>query len=225
VKPNFYYWRNSVNSHIKRISEAIINGDLKGIENLVDAALNERTLPDHLLNQGMIPAMDEVGKRFEEGSIYVPEMLISAHTMQAALKILKPLLVDSGVKPAGKVVMATVKGDLHDIGKNLVCMMLEGAGYSIIDMGVNVSPEDIVQKVQEEDPDALGLSALLTTTMVSMGKTLEAMKDAGVRDKIKILIGGAPVDQDYADEIGADGLARDASQAVQVLRGLLEAGA
>lgn len=164
--------------------------------------------------------MDEVGAKFEKGQLYVPEMLLSAHTMSAALKKIKPLMVDSGIEPSGKVVLATVKGDLHDIGKNLVGMMLEGAGYSIVDLGVNVEPGAIIRAIREEKPNVVGLSALLTTTMTVMKTILEEINIAGLRDNVKVVIGGAPVDQDYADEIGADGFGRDASQAVQVVRSL-----
>jgi len=208
---------------MKQVYEAIVQGDLKGIEALVSAALDEGIEPNKLLNDSMITAMDEIGQRFEQGEIYVPEMLLSAHTMQAGLKLLKPLLVDSGVQPSGKVLLATVKGDLHDIGKNLVGMMTEGAGYAIIDLGVNVGPEAIVDAIRAENPDVVGLSALLTTTMVMMKSTVDAISEAGLRDSVKIIIGGAPVDQDYADEIGADGFGRDAGQAVQVIRSFKQA--
>jgi len=200
------------------VYEAIIGGDLKRIEALVETALDSGVDPTVLLNDHMITAMDEIGARFEKGEIYVPEMLLSAHTMQAGLKLLKPLLVDSGVEPSGKIVLATVKGDLHDIGKNLVGMMAEGAGYEVVDLGVNVAPEDIVAALNDNKPDVLGLSALLTTTMVMMKTIVDAVSEAGLRNDVKIIIGGAPVDQDYADEIGADGFGRDAGQAVQVIR-------
>ncbi|MBN1266256.1 MAG: corrinoid protein [Anaerolineales bacterium] len=203
---------------MKQIYETIVQGDLKGIEALVNTALDAGAEPSVLLNEYMITAMDEIGERFEKGEIYVPEMLLSAHTMQAGLKLLKPMLVDSGVEPSGKVVLATVKGDLHDIGKNLVGMMAEGAGYTVVDLGVNVAPDAIVAAIKEEKPDVVGLSALLTTTMVMMKSIVDAVSEAGLRDQVKIIIGGAPVDQDYADEIGADGFGRDAGQAVQVIR-------
>jgi 5-methyltetrahydrofolate--homocysteine methyltransferase len=202
------------------VFDAILEGKLKEIEGLVQAALDAGVQPIDLLNKHMITAMDEIGQRFEKGEIYVPEMLISAHTMQGGLKLLKPMLVDSGVEPSGKVLLATVKGDLHDIGKNLVGMMMEGAGYEIIDLGVNVGPEAIIEAIKNEKPDIVGLSALLTTTMVMMKQTVESIKEAGLRDQVKIIIGGAPVDQDYADEIGADGFGRDAGKAVHVVRSL-----
>jgi 5-methyltetrahydrofolate--homocysteine methyltransferase len=202
------------------VYDAILDGKLKEIEGLVQAALDAGVQPIDLLNKHMITAMDEIGQRFEQGEIYVPEMLIAAHTMQGGLKLLKPMLVDSGVEPSGKVLLATVKGDLHDIGKNLVGMMMEGAGYEIIDLGVNVGPEAIIEAIKNEKPDIVGLSALLTTTMVMMKQTVESIKEAGLRDQVKIIIGGAPVDQDYADEIGADGFGRDAGKAVHVVRSL-----
>jgi 5-methyltetrahydrofolate--homocysteine methyltransferase len=162
-----------------------------------------------------------VGRLFEEGEYYVPEMLIAARAMQAGLGILKPLLVDSGIKPAGKVVVGTVKGDLHDIGKNLVAMMLEGAGFAITDLGTDVDPEKFVAAVKTEGINVVALSALLTTTMPSMKATIAAIEAAGLRDQVKVIVGGAPVTKQYADEIGADGFAPDASGAVTVTESLL----
>jgi len=205
------------------VFDVIVAGDLRSIEDVVTSVLSAGEDPGELLHDWMIPAMDEVGAKFEKGQLYVPEMLLSAHTMSAALKRIKPLMVDSGIEPSGKVVLATVKGDLHDIGKNLVAMMLEGAGYSIVDLGVNVEPSVIIQAIREEKPDVVGLSALLTTTMTVMKTILKEINKAGLRDNVKVVIGGAPVDQDYADEIGADGFGRDASQAVQVVRSLADA--
>ena len=164
--------------------------------------------------------MAEVGRLFEEGEYFVPEMLIAARAMKAGLEILKPLLVDSGVKPIGKVALGTVKGDLHDIGKNLVAMMLEGAGFDIVDLGTDISPEQFVEAVQA-GVDVIGLSALLTTTMPSMEQTISALIDAGLRDQVKVIVGGAPVTAEYARRIGADGFAPDASQAVTVAKTLL----
>ncbi|MBN1266150.1 MAG: cobalamin-dependent protein [Anaerolineales bacterium] len=206
------------------VFDAIAGGEMKSIDSLISGLLEEGISPEVLLNQWMIPAMDKVGVRFEKGELYVPEMLMSACTMQAGLKQIRPLLVESGVKPEGKILLATVKGDLHDIGKNLVGMMLEGAGYAIIDLGVNVGPEAIVEAVRTEQPDVLGLSALLTTTMTTMQTIMDQITDAGLREKVKVVIGGAPVNQAFADEIGADGFGRDAGQAVQVVRALMKNG-
>jgi 5-methyltetrahydrofolate--homocysteine methyltransferase len=169
----------------------------------------------------MIPAMAEVGGLFEINEYYVPELLIAARAMKAGLAILKPELVATGVEPKGKVVVGTVKGDLHDIGKNLVAIMVEGAGYEVIDLGVDVAPEDYVQTAIERGAQVIGLSALLTTTMPSMKATVEALKDSGLHGKIKIMIGGAPVTQKYADEIGADGYARDAAGAARLVAELI----
>lgn len=205
---------------IQDVFNAIVDGKLREIEPLVESHLEAGVSPTALLNDSMIPAMDAVGARFEKGELYVPEMLLSAHTMQTALKRLKPLLVESGAKPVGTVLLATVKGDLHDIGKNLVGMMLEGAGYTVVDLGVNVEPGRIVQAIRDEQPEVVGLSALLTTTMTVMKHILEEIGRAGLRDQVKVVVGGAPVDQAYADEIGADGFGRDASDAVQVVRSL-----
>jgi 5-methyltetrahydrofolate--homocysteine methyltransferase len=165
--------------------------------------------------------MNEVGRRFKNNEFYVPEVLIAARAMHAAMDVLKPLLAASDVQPVGTVVIGTVKGDLHDIGKNLVAMMLEGGGFNVIDLGVDVSPEKFLQAVREHKPNIVGLSALLTTTMPAMKTTIEALKEAGVRDQVKVIIGGAPVTQRFADEIGADGYAPDAASAVDVARQLL----
>jgi 5-methyltetrahydrofolate--homocysteine methyltransferase len=165
--------------------------------------------------------MTKVGELFEAGEKFVPEMLISARAMQSAMEILKPQLVDAGVESSGKVVIGTVAGDLHDIGKNLVSMMLEGAGFDIIDLGSDVSADQFIEAVQKNEPDIVGMSALLTTTMTSIGTTIEALKQAGLRDNVKIMIGGAPVTQDFADRVGADGFAPDAGSAARVARAVM----
>lgn len=203
------------------IFEGILKGQMEDVEEAANAALAEGIKAGELLNEAMIPAMAEVGRLFEANEYYVPEMLISARAMKAGLAILRPALVEEDVEPKGKVVLGTVKGDLHDIGKNLVSIMIEGAGFEIIDLGVDVSPEDFVQTAQENEADAIGLSALLTTTMPSMQDTIEALEEAGMRDNVKIIIGGAPVTQKYADEIGADGYGRDAAAAANLVQSLL----
>jgi 5-methyltetrahydrofolate--homocysteine methyltransferase len=172
----------------------------------------------------MIPAMDEVGRRFEANEYFVPELLIAARAMKGAMELLRPLLVESGAKPAGRVVIGTVRGDLHDIGKNLVAAMLEGGGFEVIDLGVDVSPERFIAAVEENGAQIIAMSALLTTTMPGMKTTLEAIERAGMRDRVKVMIGGAPVTQRYADEIGADGFSDNASGAVRVARTLVGAG-
>ena len=207
---------------ISAIYNAILDGDVTGTKDSVQGALLADLQPEIILNAGMIAAMNEVGRRFEDGDYYVPEMLVAASAMQAALFILKPRLVASNVGSAGRVAIGTVKGDLHDIGKNLVALMLEGAGFEVTDLGVDVPPEKFVQAIAAGDAEILALSALLTTTMPNMKTTIETIRQAGLRDKIKIIIGGAPVTQHYANEIGADGFAADASSAVGVTRQLLQ---
>jgi 5-methyltetrahydrofolate--homocysteine methyltransferase len=202
------------------ITEAIIAGNMPGVGDLVTRALEAGAPAGDILNQGMIPAMETVGDLFEKGEYYVPEMLIAARAMQKGLDILRPQLQISGVKAAGQVVIGTVQGDLHDIGKNLVALMLEGSGYEIIDLGADVSPEKFVAAIQEHPAGLVALSALLTTTMTSMDRTIRAIEEAGLRDRVKVIIGGAPVTHEYAEQIGADGYAGDASQAVKLVRSI-----
>jgi len=204
----------------KTIYDGVLAGDMGTVEESVQAVLDAGNPPGDILHKGLIGAMGEVGRLFEEGEYFVPEMLIAARAMKAGLAILKPHLVDSGVEPAGKVAIGTVKGDLHDIGKNLVAMMLEGAGFEINDLGTDVTPETFVAAV-EQGADIIGLSALLTTTMPSMEATMKAIVASGLRDKVKIMIGGAPVTTDYSNKIGADGFAPDASQAVTLAKSLM----
>jgi len=204
---------------LKKIYENVIEGSAAEVETGVKAALAEGAQVDVILNEALIAAMDEVGRLFEEGELFVPEMLISARAMQAGLNVLKPLMTGSGIKSAGKVAIGTVKGDLHDIGKNLVAMMLEGAGFEILDLGVDVAPETFVDAVHE-GAQIVGMSALLTTTMGNMGVTIAALKAAGLRDKVKVMIGGAPVTQEFANSIGADAFAPDASSATRIARQL-----
>jgi 5-methyltetrahydrofolate--homocysteine methyltransferase len=192
------------------------------VDELVLGLLEAKTDPQVILDDGLIAAMAEVGNRFECGEFYVPEMLVAARAMQSGLQILKPLLVEQGIKSGGKIVIGTVKGDLHDIGKNLVAMMLEGAGFEIIDLGTDVSPEKFVEAVKKHNPDLIGMSALLTTTMVNMQATVTALKEAGLRDGVKVLVGGAPVTQEYANQIGADGFGADASRAVSLVKTIID---
>jgi 5-methyltetrahydrofolate--homocysteine methyltransferase len=205
----------------KSIYEGVMEGDQAAVVDGVNAALAAGGNAEEILNEGMISAMTEVGRLFEEGEYFVPEMLIAARAMQGGLAILRPALAEADVKPKGKVAIGTVKGDLHDIGKNLVAMMLEGAGYEILDLGTDVSPEKYLAAVQNDSVDVVALSALLTTTMPSMKSTVEALDAAGVRDQVKVIIGGAPVTTEYAEQIGADGYSPDASQAVRVTNSLL----
>jgi len=207
---------------LKQLYDAILEGDSKTAAEKVQAALDSGMKPEKVLNESMVAAMGEVGRLFEAGEYYVPEMLIAARAMQSGLAILKPQLVKADVKPAGKIVAGTVKGDLHDIGKNLVCMMLEGAAFEIIDLGTDVAPEKFVEAVKSSGAQIVALSALLTTTMPNMKNTIEALKAAGLRDQTKVMIGGAPVNENYAREIGADGYAVDATRAVSLAQSLIK---
>ena len=206
---------------LEKIYQAVMEGDAGEATSQVEAALAAGVPASDILNKGCIAAMAEVGQLFEEGEMFVPEMLIAARAMQAAMSVLKPHLAEGEIVSAGKVIIGTVAGDLHDIGKNLVGMMLEGAGFEIVDLGTDATAEKFVAAVQEHSPDMIGMSALLTTTMPSMSKTVEALTEAGLRDQVKILIGGAPVTQQYADNIGADGYAPDASSATRKAKELL----
>ncbi len=206
---------------IKEIFDGILNGNQKIVPGKINEALDAGLQPAYILNEGMVAAMAEVGRLFEQGEYYVPEMLIAARAMQAGLAVLKPKLVQSDFKSAGKVAIGTVKGDLHDIGKNLVSMMLEGAAFEIVDLGTDVSPEKFVDSVKTSGVNIVAMSALLTTTMPNMKTTIEALVTAGVRDQVKVIIGGAPVTESYAQQIGADGYSPDASRAVALAKSLV----
>jgi 5-methyltetrahydrofolate--homocysteine methyltransferase len=206
---------------LETIYEAVLKGDAKAVVTETQTALEAGVSASNILHQAYIPAMTEVGRSFECGEKFVPEMLIAAKAMQKGLEILKPLLVVAGVKTLGTVVIGTVAGDLHDIGKNLVAMMLEGAGFQIIDLGTDVAPQKFVEAVQRHEPDLVGMSALLTTTMASIGATIEALAKAGMRDKVKIIVGGAPLTQNFADKVGADAFAADAGSASRIAKNLL----
>ena len=206
---------------VKEIADGILSFDRVSVNAKVEAALAAGIAPEIILNEGMIAAMGEVGRLFEEEEFFVPEMLLAAKTMQQGLAVLKPHLAESGVKPVGKMVVGTVKGDLHDIGKNLVGIMVEGGGFEVEDLGIDVPPERFVEAARADDVRIVGLSSLLTTTMPNMKATIEALKEAGVRDRVKVIVGGAPLNDAYAREIGADGYAPDASRAVKLARSLL----
>jgi corrinoid protein of di/trimethylamine methyltransferase len=203
---------------LKQLYDSVVSGDAKATQAITKQALAEGVDPLKLVNDYMVPAMDEVGRRFEANEYFVPELLISARAMKAALELIRPLLTARGDQPLGRVAIGTVKGDLHDIGKNLVGSLLEGGGFEVIDLGVNVSPEKFIATVNEKHANIIAMSALLTTTMPSMKTTIEALKQAGVRDKVKVLIGGAPITQKYADEIGADGYSESAVGAVALAK-------
>ena len=204
---------------LKALADAVINGDQNKALEITKAAIEEGTAAKDVLDNGLIAGMDVVGDRFKKNEIYIPEVLISARAMKMAMEVLEPELVKAGVEPVGKLLIGTVQGDLHDIGKNLVAMMLKGAGFEVIDLGVDVEPEQFVEQVKAAKAQIIGISALLTTTMPGMEKTIKALKDAGI--PAKVMIGGAPVTKDYADRIGADGYAPDAASAVDLAKSLV----
>ena len=205
---------------LKKLAEAVISGKQDETKKMTDEAIAEGVVPKTILDEGLIAGMNEVGRRFKGGEFYVPEVLIAARAMHSGMDLLKPKLIETGVKPVATFTIATVKGDLHDIGKNLVSMMLQGAGFEVNDLGVDAPAEKFVQAAKEGS-EFIGLSALLTTTMPSMKEVIEELKKAGVRDKVKVLVGGAPLTQEYADEIGADGYAPDAASGVDVAKSLM----
>lgn len=202
------------------ISAAIIAGKRDEIGKLTQVALDDGVSAQDILYNGLMSGMDYVSVQFKAGDMFVPEVMRSARTMNNSMDILKPLLAETGVQMIGKILLGTVKGDLHDIGKNLVGMMCKGAGFDVIDLGINVEPETFVEAIKESQADMVGMSALLTTTMQSMGNTIKALEEAGVRDQVKIMVGGAPVNQSFADKIGADGYAPDAAMAADVAKEL-----
>ncbi|OGO09990.1 MAG: methyltransferase [Chloroflexi bacterium RBG_13_68_17] len=207
-------------SDLKQLFQAVLDGDADVARETVEALIAAGTKPEAILGQALIPAMDEVGARFERQEFYVPEMLVSARAMQSGLAILRPLLAASGIKASAKAAIGTVQGDLHDIGKNLVIMMLEGAGLEVIDLGVDVPPQRFAEAVRN-GAQLVGISALLTTTMAKIPDVIEALEDSGVRPSVKVIVGGAPLNQAFADKIGADGYAPDASQAASLAKRLL----
>ncbi len=198
---------------LKDLQELVKNGKAKDAEAMARQLLEGGTNAEAILTQALIPAMDEVGELFQKGEFFVPELLVAARAMQKATETIKPKLQEMGVKAKGKVVLGTVRGDLHDIGKNLVKMMVEGAGFEVVDLGIDVSPEKFVQAVKDHKPGLIGMSALLTTTMMAMKDTVALLKSAGVRDQVKVMVGGAPLRQDFANEIGADFYGKDATEA------------
>lgn len=208
-------------SVLEQISENLIKGKAKEVKELVEKAIKEKVSPADILNKGLLHGMGTIGERFKKNEVYVPEVLIAARAMKSGMEILKPLLVAAGVKPVGTVIMGTVKGDLHDIGKNLVCMMLEGAGFKVVDAGINVEADKMVQLAKENNAGLIGASALLTTTMTNMKAVVDSVKSNGLSGKVRVIIGGAPVTQAFADEIGADGYAPDAASAADLAKKLV----
>jgi 5-methyltetrahydrofolate--homocysteine methyltransferase len=204
---------------LKALAEAVIRGDQATAVNVTKAALKEKTAPKKILDEGLIAGMDVVGSRFKNNEIYIPEVLIAARAMKMAMEVLEPELVKAGVKPIGRLLIGTVQGDLHDIGKNLVAMMLKGAGFEVIDLGVDVTPEKFAAEAKARGVNLIGISALLTTTMPGMEKTIKALQQAGL--KVKVMVGGAPVTQGFADKIGAQGYAPDAASAVDTAKKLV----
>jgi 5-methyltetrahydrofolate--homocysteine methyltransferase len=210
-----------MNESIERIFNGIVKGRRPDVLAAIQVALDSKIPVDVIINEGMIAAMGEVGRRFEDGEFYIPEMLVAARAMQAGMNAVKPYIGDAGIQQAGTVVIGTVSGDLHDIGKNLVSVMLEGAGFRIIDLGTDVPADRFVQAVSEHKPDILAMSALLTTTMLNLQGVIRALEEAGLRQTVNVLVGGAPVTDSFAKQIGADGYAPDASRAVSVAKSLV----
>ncbi|MFQ6117159.1 MAG: corrinoid protein [Candidatus Bipolaricaulia bacterium] len=206
---------------LEDLKQSVIEMEVEKVAELTQKALDEGLGAEEILNKALVPAMDVVGEQYERGERYVPEMLLSAHAMKGAMEKLRPLLAKTGVEPKGRVVIGTVEGDLHDIGQNLVSMMLEGAGFEVYNLGAEVPAERFVGGAKEHSANLVGMSALLTTTMIHMPEVIEALKENGLRDRVKVMIGGAPVTQEYADEIGADGYAPDAAVAVKLAERLM----
>lgn len=202
----------------ERLSTAVLEGNSEQTPRLAQKALDQGLSPKEILDNGLVVGMNEVGARFKRGDMFVPEVLMSAEAMQAGLNVLRPHLISSGAKLIGKIVIGTVKGDLHDIGKNLVGMLCEGAGFEVIDLGFNIDPDKFVTAIKEHQPDIVGMSALLTTTMRAMGHTIKAIEEAGLRDQVKIMVGGAPVDNEFARRIGADGYGSNAPAGAELAK-------
>lgn len=208
-------------SFLSEIVESLADCQVDRTKELTKQAIESGEDPLVIINQGLILGMNIVGARFRSGEMFIPEVLMSAKAMKECLELVKPLIPDQKLPSVGKVVIGTVKGDVHDVGKNLVAMMLESAGFAVVDLGVNVSPEVFLQAVKEHEPDILGMSALLTTTMLAMQDTIEVFKEEGFRERVRIIVGGAPISQDFADEIGADGFAPNAGEAMDLCRSLI----
>ena len=208
---------------LKLLAEAVIRGDAKECARLTRDGLDEGLPPERLLREGLTAGLAVIGAQFKANEIYVPEVLVAARAMKAGMAVLRPRLAETGARSLGTVVAGTVKGDLHDIGKSIVCMMLEGAGFQVIDLGTNVTPEQFIRAVREHDARLVGMSSLLTTTMLNMAGTIEALKAAGVRERVRVMVGGAPVTQEFAEQIGADAYAENAAAAVEKARELLAA--
>jgi 5-methyltetrahydrofolate--homocysteine methyltransferase len=212
-----------MSDNLAQIVNAVMEGRMKDMAGLTQEALAAGLTAQEILDKGLMPGMDVVGAEFKKGKRFVPDVLLSARTMQASLDLLRPMLAAGGVKMAGKVIIGTVKGDLHDIGKNLVGMMLEGSGFDVVDLGKDVAPDKFVEAVKREQPSIVAMSALLTTTMRAMGHTITALKEAGLRDGVRVMVGGAPVTADFAKQIGADGYASNAPAAADMAKAFAQA--
>lgn len=206
---------------LKELSEALFRGDISKVKEITQRALQEKVEPKEILEKGLIKGMEVVGVKFKNNEIFLPEVLLASQAMYGGMELLQPELIKSGVKAVGKVIIGTAKGDLHDIGKNLVAMMLKGGGFEVIDLGIDVSPEKYLKALQEHQPDIIAISALLTTTMSGMEEVITILKSTGLRDKVKVMVGGAPVTQEFANEIGAEGYAPNAASAVDKAKELL----
>lgn len=204
------------------LCQSVITGNAAKAEEFTQTALTSGVTPVEVLNKGLIAGMNVVGEKFKKNEYYVPEVLIAARAMKTGMKILRPKLTETGIQPEGRLVIGTIKGDLHDIGKNLVAMMMEGAGYEVIDLGVDVTPEKYIAAIKEHKAQVIGMSALLTTTMMNMKETIERLKSVGIRDEVKVIVGGAPLTQNFAEEIGADGYSPDAASAVDLVKKLIK---
>jgi 5-methyltetrahydrofolate--homocysteine methyltransferase len=218
-----FFEREVIMSVFEELSDAVYDGKADLVESLIGTAFEENISAQEILDKGLLDGMNKLGVKFKNNEVFVPEVLIAARALNKGTSLLKAKLVEEGVKPLGKVVIATVSGDLHDIGKNLVKLMLEGAGFAVVDLGVDVTPEKIVEAVKENEPDIVALSALLTTTMAQQGSVITALQDAGIRDQVKVLVGGAPVTEDFANKIGADKYTADAASAAEVAKSFMEA--
>lgn len=206
------------------LAEKVVVGDHKGAVEWTTKALAANTSPMEIIDKGLVAGMDEIGRRWKAGDIHIPEVLVAARAMKASMALVRPLVIDAGTEMRGKVVIGTVKGDLHDIGKNMVAMMLEGAGFDVHDLGTDVAPEDFLKAVEEEKPDLLAMSALLTTTVPMMQQTIKRLDEAELRQTVRVMVGGAPVSDGFANQIGADGFAEDGATAVEVAAKLMTAG-
>lgn len=206
---------------LEDLAAEVIKGDAGVVKNLTEEALSQNISAEEVLNSGLVAGMNVIGERFKSNEIFIPEVLVAARAMKAGMQIIRPLLAEANVEPLGKIIIGTVGGDLHDIGKNIVAMLLEGAGFEVVDLGADVTKEKFLEFAEKENPDVLGMSALLTTTMVFMKDMVQSLEESGLKDKIKVIVGGAPITQSYADEIRADGYAPDAASAVDLVKSVM----